>query len=59
MIAGDIHHPRTVARQLQNAADHIIMRRWPIPALFQSPAVDDVTDKVERFAFNRMEEIKE
>ena len=44
-------------RHLEDAADHFVMGIGPIPALAQPPAIDDVTDQIERLAFDRTEKV--
>ena len=55
MIARDIGNQRAAMRHLEQPSDHAVVRVGPMPALFQSPHIDDVTDKKHRFALDMLE----
>jgi hypothetical protein len=46
-------------RDLQNPAHDFIMGVGPIPTLAQPPAIDDITDQVERLTFSGLQEIEQ
>ena len=59
MVAGNVNHPRTAMRHFQEPPDDFIMLVWPIPALTQAPAIDDVTYEIQCFTFDRVQKITE
>ena len=57
MVAGDINNPRSPLRAFHHAPDDVVVRRRPVEALFQAPAVDDVAHEIHRVAAGMVEEI--
>jgi hypothetical protein len=59
MVARDQYHPGAAMRQLEQAADHLVVRVRPVPAFLEPPAVDDVADQIERLALDCVEEVEQ
>jgi len=57
MIARDIDHPRPALGALHQPEDDIIVRGRPVEALFQPPAVDDVSNEVDGLAVGMVEKV--
>ena len=49
MIAQDIDHAGAVTRFSQQILNDVIMFLWPVEALFQLPAVNNITNQIEGF----------
>ena len=58
MIAGDVNYSRALACLPQQLLHHIVVGLRPIPGRSQRPAVDDVTDEIDRFGFVTAEEVE-
>ena len=59
MIAGNIDHARAVPRLAKQLLDDVIMFLRPVETFLELPAIDNVTDQIERLAtriFEKMEE---
>ena len=49
MIARDTDHAGAVTRFSQQFLNDVIMFLWPVEALFQLPAVNNITNQIEGF----------
>ena len=58
MIAWYVDYACAVPRLAEQLLDHVIMLLWPVEALLELPAVDDVPDEVERIASRVFQEVK-
>mmetsp|Transcript_38676 Transcript_38676/g.69599 ORF Transcript_38676/g.69599 Transcript_38676/m.69599 type:complete len:258 (+) Transcript_38676:1729-2502(+) len=59
VIARDEDHAGALARLAQQLLHHVVVGLRPIPGTLELPAVDDVADQVERFAFDITEEVEQ
>ena len=59
MVARDVNDASAVLRLLEHAADYVVVSRRPVPSFAQLPPIDDIADKVERLAIDRLEEIEQ
>ena len=57
MVAGYEDDLRPLARLAQQLLDDVVMGLWPVPGATQAPAVDDVADQIQPFAFRVAQEI--
>ena len=49
MVAGDVDDARALATLPEQLLNHIIMGLWPVKAFpLHAPAIDDVTDQIDR-----------
>ena len=58
VVAGDIDHPRALARLAQDFLDDIVMLLRPVNRAAQLPDIDQIADDVERFEFVVAEKIE-
>ena len=58
MVTGDIDDLCSATRLAEQFLDNIIMLLRPIPALFQLPAINHVTDKIHGFTFGMLDEME-
>ncbi len=57
VVAGDIDHPRAALGALEDAPENVVMARGPVKFLFESPAIDNVADQIERIAVDMVEKV--
>jgi len=50
MVARHIHHAATFAGFAQQLLHHIVVGLGPVPLTAELPAINDVTDQIERVA---------
>ena len=58
VVAWDIDDTRSLAYLAQQLLQHIVVGLWPVPALLQSPAIDDVAHQIHRIRIMAAKEIK-
>jgi hypothetical protein len=58
MVARDVDNTRALARLSQELLHDIVVRLRPVPGRLQCPAVDNVTDQIDRFSFVIAEEVE-
>ena len=59
VVAGDEDNARTFARLAQQFLNHIVVRLRPVPALFELPAINDVSDQINALGFVVREKIQQ
>ncbi len=59
VVAGNVDDACALARLAQELLDDIVMRLWPEPAALETPAVDDVSDQIDRLGLRVSEEIEQ
>ena len=58
VVAGDVNHSRALACLPQQLLHHVVVGLGPIPGRSQRPAIDDVTDEIDRFGLVMAEEVE-
>ena len=58
VVAGNEDHLGAALGPAQNLLHQVGMRRRPVPAALQAPAIDDVADEIEGFEFHTAEKSK-
>ncbi len=59
VVAGHEDHARALAGLAQDLLHHVVVALRPVPAAPQLPAVDDVTDQVQRLAVGGAQEVQQ
>ncbi len=50
-LSATIHHPQNVFNQL-------IVHRWPVPVAFESPSIQEISDKIQLFRLVLLQEFQ-
>ncbi len=59
VVAGNINDCRALAAFAQKFLHNIVVFLWPMPVASQTPAINDITNQIDRFSIMATQEVQQ